>query len=136
VVPFVCSIAMELNAINTVMLTARAYYSMLPTTHWISLISSGESLGEMSTGRGACALAPYCLGAGEYGQFCGRIGMRCLYFRRSFSKSSRDVIPFQFIAAVQIARPVHCDAIFFFDAVDEVSGMFFSDIFHPKIIDD
>ena len=48
----------------------------------------------------------------------------------------RDVIPFQFNAVVQIARPVHGDAIFFFDAVDEVSGMFFSNIFHPKIIDD
>ena len=45
-----------------------------------------------------------------------------------------DVIPFQFNAAVQIARPVHCDAIVFFDAIDEVSGMFFSNIFHPKII--
>ena len=53
-----------------------------------------------------------------------------------YVESLRDVIPFQFNAAVQIARPVHCDAIFFFDAVDEVSGMFFSNIFHPKIIDD
>ena len=55
--------------------------------------------------------------------------------RHGYVESLRDVIPFQFNAAVQIARPVHCDAIFFFDAVDEVSGMFFSNIFHPNIID-
>jgi len=53
-----------------------------------------------------------------------------------YVESLRDVIPFQFNAAVQIARPVHCHTIFFFDAVDEVSGMFFSNIFHPQIIDD
>ncbi len=35
---------------------------------WISLISSGDNFGEISTGKGACAFAPYCLGAGAYGQ--------------------------------------------------------------------
>ncbi len=56
--------------------------------------------------------------------------------RHGYVESSRDVIPFQVNAAVQIARPVLGDAIFFFDAVDEVSGMLLSDIFYPKIVDD
>ncbi len=47
----------------------------------------------------------------------------------------RNVIPFQFDAAIKITQPVLGDAIFFFNAVDEVSCVFFSDIFYPKIVD-
>jgi hypothetical protein len=53
-----------------------------------------------------------------------------------YVEGSRDVIPFQFNTAVEIARPVFGDAIFFFDTFDEVSCMFFSNIFYTKIIDD
>ncbi len=71
VVPLDCLMAIELNAMSTVMSTAQAYYSMLPMTLCISFISSGASLGEMSNGRGDWAAAPYCLGAGAYGQCWG-----------------------------------------------------------------
>jgi hypothetical protein len=30
---------------------------MLPMTRWISLISSGDNFGEISTGKGVCAFA-------------------------------------------------------------------------------
>ena len=56
--------------------------------------------------------------------------------RHGYVEGLRDVIPFQFNTAVEIARPVFGDAIFFFDTVNEVSCMFFSNIFYTKIIDD
>ena len=46
------------------------------------------------------------------------------------------VIPFEFYSAVQVARPVFDEFIFFADAFDEVVGMFFSHIFDTEIVDD
>ncbi len=56
--------------------------------------------------------------------------------RHRYVKGARDVIPLQFYPAVEIARPVVGDFVFFLDAVDEVSGMFFADLFYPEIVDD
>ena len=46
------------------------------------------------------------------------------------------VIPFEFYSAVQVARPVFDEFIFFADAFNEVVGMFFSHIFDTEIVDD
>ncbi len=56
--------------------------------------------------------------------------------RHRYVEGACYVIPLQFYPAVEIALPVFGDFVFFLDAVDEVSGMFFSDIFDPEIVDD
>ncbi len=45
------------------------------------------------------------------------------------------IIPIQFDSAVQVARPVLDEFVFFPDAFHKVVGMFFAHIFYTKIVD-
>ncbi len=45
------------------------------------------------------------------------------------------VIPFEFYSAVQVARPVFNEFVFFANAFDEVVGMLLSHIFDTEIVD-
>ncbi len=87
---------------------------MLSIMRWISLIFSGGSLEDMSSGRGVWAALPNCLGVGAYGQCWGRVGMQCLYFMSNFimysgidmSKSPRLIIPKQLDTAIKVPCPI------------------------------
>jgi hypothetical protein len=52
------------------------------------LMSSFDSGGGVSGGRGRCASLPYCLGSEEYGQCWGHCGQLCLYFLQLFEDVS------------------------------------------------
>ena len=45
------------------------------------------------------------------------------------------IIPFELDSAVQVARPVLDEFVFFPDAFHEVVGMFFAHIFYAEIVD-
>ena len=111
-------------------------------TRWISLISSGDNLGEMSTGKGFCAFAPYCLG-GRGGRTMLRFSWHAMFvFQQEFFDVSRHghvkpslfVIPFEGDPAIKIARQILCDFVCFFYAPYEMLHMFFTNIFHSEII--